>query len=62
MNPFPNILPVGMVIIVALWLLFSHNESEPDNRLPAAASSVCGVATHAVGGDAGYGLLHFRGF
>ena len=36
MNPFPKILPVGMVIIVAIWLLFSHNESEPDNRLPAA--------------------------
>lgn len=36
MNPFPKILPIGMVIIVAIWLLFSHNESEPDNRLSAA--------------------------
>ncbi|AZR60427.1 hypothetical protein ELB75_10670 [Eikenella corrodens] len=33
MNPFPKILPVGIVIIVAIWPLFSHNEPEPDNRL-----------------------------
>ncbi len=36
MNPFPKILPIGMVIIVVIWLLFSHNESEPDNRLSDA--------------------------
>ena len=36
MNPFPKILSVGMVIIVAIWLLFSHNEPEPDNHLSAA--------------------------
>lgn len=35
MNPFPKILHIGMVIIMAIWLLFSHNESEPDNRLSA---------------------------
>ena len=36
MNQFPKILSVGMVIIVAIWLLFSHNEPEPDNHLSAA--------------------------
>ena len=39
MNPFPKILPVGMVIIIATWLLFSHNEPEPDNRLSAVEHS-----------------------
>ena len=28
-------------------------------KVCAAAGKVCGTATHAVGGDAGYGLLHF---
>ncbi|MGN6845118.1 hypothetical protein ACTHUE_06415 [Neisseria sp. P0021.S005] len=27
-------------------------------KVCASAGKVCGTATHAVGGDAGYGLLH----
>jgi hypothetical protein len=31
-------------------------------KVCTATGRVCGAATHAVGGDAGYGLLHFGGF
>ena len=39
MNPFSKALLTAIIIVFAIWLLFSHNESEPDNRLPRRQSS-----------------------
>ena len=40
----------------------THPTLHLDFKVSAAAGRVCGAATHAVGGDTGYGLLPFIGY
>ena len=35
MNPFSKALLAAIIIVFAIWLMFSHNEPEPNNRLSA---------------------------